>query len=244
MIKLGLIGHPIAHSRSPELFAEISRTEGVPLSYNLFPREEISRSELEFLFQQNQLTGLNVTLPLKQKIMPLLDVVDDKAQAIGAVNTVVLEDGKFVGYNTDYAGIAASLKQLGPAPQRALVLGNGGAAQAVKAVLKDSGIPFTVVARRGGDVTFDALTAAEAGACHWWIQCTPVGNGLGPVQALALPYDELSSKYSIFDLIYSPEITSTMQSGISRGAKVLGGMLMLKEQARESWTFFSRAYYK
>ena len=105
MMQLGLIGFPIDHSLSPDIyngFMEVSEING---SYNLFPMNTITQKELKHLFTRHELTGCNVTIPLKESVLPLLDRLDPTAKAIGAVNTIVLESWILVGYNTDCTGI-------------------------------------------------------------------------------------------------------------------------------------------
>ena len=244
MIKLGLIGSPISHSLSPKIFSEIFQGQGMEGSYDLFEFKEIDRASLEQLFTHFGLTGVNVTIPLKQTIMPFLDEIHPLAERIGAVNTVVKEGEKFVGYNTDYHGIITSLNLLKTPPTKALVLGNGGASKAVQTVLKDFNIPFFVVNRKGTEITYKTLTTEQAMECHWWINCTPVGSPSAAAEYLPLPYSVLTKEFAIFDLVYSSTPTPLLQTAQLYDAEIIGGQIMLNEQAKKAWSYFRAAYYK
>lgn len=179
--------------------------------------------------------------------MPFLDRIDPKALRIGAVNTVVKEGETLVGYNTDYYGIRATLEALG-APKDgwkgALVLGNGGAAKAVAAVLTDLSVPYLVVGRATAPWTFETLPKEVAAKYPLWIHCTPVGGPPYLRNILPLPYGVLTKEFAIFDLIYNPEPTALMERAADSGARTIGGRLMLETQAKHAWKLFREAYYK
>ena len=149
MRKFGLIGFPLTHSFSKQYFTQKFKEEQITDAvYELFPLSDIS--ELPGLLAQNpELQGLNVTIPHKQTVIPYLTEVEEKAVKIGAVNVIRISEGKLKGFNTDYIGFRESLLQFLPENSRmkALVLGNGGAAQAVKAALEELQIPFRTVSR-------------------------------------------------------------------------------------------------
>lgn len=244
MIKLGLVGFPIAHSQSPKLFDALFASSKLEGQYALFEHETIDRESLQQLFHQHGLTGINVTIPLKQRIMDCLDQIHPLAERIGAVNTVVFDAGQFIGYNTDYQGIKVSLNLLKTPLNRVMLLGDGGASRAVQTVLSDFGIPFDVVSRRGKDYNFLNLRKEWVADHNVWINATPVGSPKIPNEYLPLPYSVLSDEFAIFDLVYDPMPTPLMQTAELYGAETLGGLIMLKEQAKQAWTYFHAAYYK
>ncbi|HCP40535.1 MAG TPA: shikimate dehydrogenase, partial [Cryomorphaceae bacterium] len=137
MIKLGLIGTPIAHSLSPDIHREFMAAAGIQGSYDLFEMYTLPKEGLKSFMQTKKLIGLNVTIPFKEEVFNALDRVDEVTKALGVVNTIVLENDTLVGYNTDVYGIQRSLMTLGCKPCKALVFGSGGAAKAVSKVLKD-----------------------------------------------------------------------------------------------------------
>ncbi len=247
MIRLGLIGDPIAHSKSPEIFTRLFEEASCAGSYRLFPLRTVTRALLDQLFLEEELTGLNVTVPHKRSVMELLDRIDPKAARIGAVNTIVREGSELVGYNTDFEGIQASLTSLlsdtEPWPA-ALVLGDGGASKAVQAFLEFKGVDALVVSRTSRPWTFEQLPAEVAASRPLWVQCTPVGGPSFLNEYLTLPYHVLTPEFAIFDLIYTPEPTALMELAAARGARTIGGRLMLETQAKYAWTLFQDAYYK
>lgn len=243
MLKLGLIGNPIAHSLSPGIYDDLMRRDGKTGTYKLFEMNELPSEGVKSWMFKNELLGINITIPFKSSFLDQLDQIDPRAQAIGAVNTVIREDDRLIGYNTDYDGIAQSLRKLGSRPAKAMVFGTGGASKAVQAVLRDQQIPHTVVGRSDGDLQWEDLTEEELKKHHWWINTTPVGTtGIEPSD-LPLPFEVLTSEFSIFDLVYKPKITPLMRHGLEAEATVLGGAFMLNEQAEKAWEHFQAAYY-
>ena len=244
MLKLGLIGFPIKHSLSPGLhqgFMEAFEVEG---SYELFPTQTITRDILDTLFTSNNLTGCNVTIPLKEQVLPLLDRVDSTAAAVGAVNTIVLESGALVGYNTDCAGIEKALDQVNSTAKSALIFGTGGAAKAVHYILSQRGISSKMLTRKPGAFNYSALTAENFKTHKLWINCTPLGGPQFEDAHLPLPNGVLTSEFAIFDLIYEPLPTPLLKAATDAGARSIDGRIMLTEQAKEAWKLFLAAYYK
>lgn len=194
------------------------------------------------LFKKEGLTGINITIPFKEQALQWVDKVDPNAQSIGAINTIVKDSEWLIGYNTDIAGIISSLDELGP-EKPTLVLGSGGAAKALCTVLEARQTPYLLVQRHGA-VTYDSLTEEQASAHPRWINCTPVGGPKYPGDYLPLPYKVMTKEFAIFDMNYEPNPTPMMLRGKELGAAVIGGNLMLTEQAKEAWKLFHAAYYK
>ena len=130
MIRLGLIGHPIGHSKSPTLHHGFMEESGTPGMYQCYDRTSMDRKAMVQLFDGEGLTGINITIPFKEQALHWVDEADERAKRIGAINTIVKKGDRFLGYNTDVEGIAQTLEALGP-ERPTLVLGGGGAAKAL-----------------------------------------------------------------------------------------------------------------
>lgn len=243
---LALIGHPLGHSYSPQLFAEFFEQEGIADgTYRLFDLEpwQLTGCGLRQLVEREQLAGFNVTVPYKEAIMSLLDAVDERASSIGAVNTVVVEGGKLIGYNTDAPAFAATLRPLlEPHHRRALVLGSGGAAKAVVYALGKMGIGSLMVSRepREGMISYgEAYRAADS--CHLIVNATPVG--MHP-HVDGTPWAEpqlLTPQHLCYDLVYNPSPTRFLSEAAEAGAATAGGLGMLRQQALLSWQLWHAA---
>lgn len=245
MRRFGLIGRVLGHSFSAKYFTDKFEREGLSQEcrYDLFEMPEISCVE-EFITTTEGLVGFNVTIPYKQQIIPYLTSMSDEARNIGAVNCVKLYvDGRRVGYNTDVDGIRISLdKLLGCAEVgSALVLGTGGASQAVQYVLAERGIPFSIVSRDSakGNLTYADLSAEVIGDNHLIINTSPVGMYPHNDQAPDIPYEALGANHYLFDLVYNPERTLFVEKGAARGAHTLSGLDMLYAQAEAAWKIWN-----
>ncbi|MBQ1957608.1 MAG: shikimate dehydrogenase, partial [Alistipes sp.] len=195
--------------------------------------------------QTPNLVGFNVTIPYKQQIIPYLDSLSEEAREIGAVNCVkIMADGELKGYNTDVDGVRLTLdKLIGSADVGgALVLGSGGASQAVKYVLKERNIPYLIVSRdrAKGDITYAELTHEVISDNRLIINTSPVGMYPHVDDAPALPYQALSSSHFLFDLVYNPEQTKFMKLGSEAGAHVTSGLDMLYAQAESAWQIWNK----
>lgn len=235
MRRYGVAGCPLGHSLSAEYFRRKFASEGIDADYALYPVDDVSK------VLRLGLDGFNVTIPYKKSIMPLLDGVSDEAAAIGAVNCVKRRGGGYFGFNTDAEGIARSLDSLRRDYTRALILGSGGASAAVQYVLRQRGIPFRVVSRHAskGDLTYDALTEHAVSECDLIVNTTPVGMYPDTDSCPQIPYDALTPRHTLFDVVYNPAVTRYMAEGAARGAAVLGGMTMFEAQAEASWRIWN-----
>lgn len=238
MIRYGLIGKPLSHSFSQRYFKEKFEREGLhDHRYDLF--ELNGADELRALVRDTPgLRGLNVTIPFKQAVMPLLDAIDPLAAAVGAVNTIRIDGEKLIGHNTDVEGFRQTLIPLlhGKKP-RALVLGTGGASRAVAFVLKERGIKFRVVSRsrERGDLTYDLVEPIVVDVCTLIINTTPLGMHPDVDALPPIPYDALGGKHVLIDLVYNPEMTAFLSEGKKHGAVIANGLQMLHAQAEASW---------
>ena len=244
MKRFGLIGKKLGHSFSAKYFAEKFEREGLrDCDYSLYELPEIECVK-EFVLTPD-LVGFNVTIPYKQQIIPYLDALDEQAREVGAVNCVKIErDGRRVGYNTDVDGIRLSLDKLlgGEKVGSALVLGTGGAAQAVQYVLRERGIDYKVVSREKGkaDLTYDDLTQEVMATHRLIINASPVGMYPACENCPNIPYAMLSGSHYLFDLVYNPLTTRFMELGAEQGAATLSGIDMLYAQAESAWRIWNR----
>lgn len=247
MRKFGLIGYPLGHSFSKKHFSEKFEKEGIEAEYELYPLEDIE--EFPVLVKNTKsLEGINVTIPYKESVMKFLDEVDEKAAAIGAVNTIKIQKGKLKGYNTDYLGFKTSLVKLigaNPMPANALILGTGGASKAVQTALSDLGIQFKLVSRRPqeGQLTyedFNTSTPQQLNTYQLIVNTTPLGMAPKIDELPDLPYQQLTSDHFLYDLVYNPLVTAFMQKGIEAKCWVKNGLEMLYGQAEASWEIWNK----
>lgn len=248
MTRYGLIGFPLTHSFSQRYFTEKFLREGIENSrYDLFEMADVGDS-LPDLLTMPGLRGLNVTIPHKQAVLPYLDRLDSSAQKVGAVNVIKLEsDGTKTGYNSDYYGFRQSvtewLASLGRSTNglQALVLGTGGASKAVLVALSDLGISYRSVSRTktADNASYDELPEL-IGDYALIINCSPVGTYPHTNEAPALPYDKLTDRHLLYDLVYNPAETQFMKHGLERGAAVMNGYQMLVLQAEKAWAIWQQ----
>lgn len=258
MKKFGLIGYPLSHSFSEKFFNEKFQREGLTDHvYRTFPLPNLS--DLDQLLRENpDLCGLNVTVPHKIGVMYYLNKIDPAAKEIDAVNCIKIVKSKPVesfftgdfnqlpvrleGYNTDAYGFEESLKPLlKKHHQKALILGHGGASRAVAYVLKKLNISFRFVSRRavGKQISYDQLNADIIHDRLVIINTTPVGTFPDVNEAPQVPYEFLSDKHLLYDLVYNPAETAFLKHGKERGAIIKNGLEMLHLQAEKSWEIWN-----
>ncbi len=248
MPKFGLIGYPLSHSFSKKYFNEKFEKEGLEgYHYELYPLENIEQFS-ELIQQQPDLEGINVTIPYKQAILPFLDDMDAGAAAIGAVNCIQFKQGRLIGYNTDVYGFQSSLlafiqKYRGEIDGlKALVLGTGGAAQAVMFVLTQLNIPYRLVSRTAqkGVLTYEQLTKNVICDHLLIVNTTPLGMSPKIDTFPDLPYKYITAQHLLYDLVYNPEKTVFLQRGEEAGAGILNGLEMLYRQAEKNWEIWNQ----
>ncbi|MBR4129590.1 MAG: shikimate dehydrogenase [Bacteroidaceae bacterium] len=241
MDKYGIIGFPLGHSFSRGFFTEKFAREGIDAQYLNFEIPDATML-LDILRENPELRGLNVTLPHKQAVIPLLDELSDEAREIGAVNVIRVRDGKLKGFNSDIIGFTESIRPLlQPHHKKALILGTGGASRAIRVGLSRLGIEWTYVTRspREKMLAYSDLTPEVMKEYSVIVNCSPVGMFPKVDQAPAIPYELLTQKHLLFDLVYNPEDTLFMQKGREQGAIVKNGLEMLYLQAVASWRFWN-----
>lgn len=244
---LGLIGNPLSHSRSPELFSEIFLREGLTdWNYQLFPLQNIYELQ-ELLLNNKNLRGLNVTIPFKTAVLPLLNQISSEASAIGAVNTISIrrsgDELQLKGYNTDVFGFEELLIHAGALNvKNALILGSGGAAKAVGYVLKKYTIPHSTVSRNPikNQIHYNNVNASIIETHDLIINTTPLGMHPNTESFPPIPFQYISSSHIVIDLVYNPESTLFMEKATNYGAKAFNGMIMLHKQAEKAWNIFKQ----
>jgi shikimate dehydrogenase len=236
--QLGIIGRNISYSFSKKYFEDkFQRLMLKNYSYTVFDLEDIS--EVVKVFEKPNLIGLNVTIPYKEKILPYLDELSDEATKIGAVNCILIKDNLKKGFNTDVFGFEKTLLlHKKDFHTSALILGNGGAAKAVQYVLNSINIPFQTVSRNS-DLNFENITKEIVAENPLIIQCTPVGTFPNVDDCLDFPFEGMSEKHLIIDLIYNPNYTSFIKKASEKGAKTANGYYMLEQQAEKNWEIWN-----
>lgn len=246
MKKLGLLGYPLGHSFSKKYYLDkFQREDILDIDYDLYPLADLE--DFRKLYQSDErFYGFNVTIPHKQAIAQFVDELSPEAEAIQAVNCVTIErrdTGMYLkGYNTDADGFEQSLRPLvHSGAQQALVLGNGGAAQAVFYVLNKLNIPFKIVSRsrEKGDLLYQEVTADIVRDHHIIINCSPVGTYPNIQEAPQIPYEAITPEHLLYDLIYNPEETLFLRRGREKGARTKNGYEMLVIQAEKNWEIWN-----
>ncbi|MFN8251970.1 MAG: shikimate dehydrogenase [Ferruginibacter sp.] len=239
----GIIGFPLGHSFSQKYFTAKFIREGIEnCRYDVFPLQDIA--DFPALLKANPaLCGLNVTIPHKQSVIPYLDDITNLPKDISACNCIKINRGKLSGFNTDIIGFEKSLTPLlKQYHNKALILGNGGAAEAVKFVLMKLGIAFKVVSRtlhNDSHLTYDNLNRQILDEHLLIINTTPLGTYPDVNYFPEIPYEYVSSRHYLFDLVYNPEKTIFLQKGAERGALIQNGYDMLLIQAEAGWDIWN-----
>lgn len=241
MNKFGLIGKNIDYSFSRNYFSDKFEKENLDCTYENFDLDDLS--EVQTLLESKTIKGLNVTIPYKKAIIPYLDEIDPVAAKIGAVNTIkFLNNGKTKGFNTDYIGFSTSLQQFLPLSiNSALILGTGGASDAVAYALKAMNFKISFASRRTSQTNFlyEELDQEIIQNHLLIINTTPLGTFPDISEFPDIPYEFLTPHHLLYDLIYNPLETTFLLKGKKQGAKIFNGLEMLIHQAEEAWKIWN-----
>ena len=263
--RAGVIGHPLGHTKSPAIFEAAFRAAGIDATYEAWDTpEDVLAGRVEALRGADFL-GASVTIPHKEAVAPLLDGTAGAAAKIGAVNTIVHEEGRLIGHNTDVAGFARALKEdagFDARGKRCVLLGSGGAARAVGLALVEGGASVVyVVGRQPRKIEALVLTLkplTRPGTTISWaywgdgsflravaeadllVNCTPVGTAGSPAEGQS-PIEStlIAAGCTVFDLVYNPAPTPLVAAAQARGAKAVGGLGMLVYQAAEQFKLWT-----
>lgn len=243
----GLIGRTLVHSFSRDYFNRKFESEGIDAQYLNFEIDDVG--ELVNLFAEYPtLSGLNVTAPYKEQVIPYMNHLDASASAVGAVNVIkIIRDAKdsdiiLVGYNSDMMGFLQSLEPLlKPGMEQAYVLGTGGASKAVAAALTSLGVEPHFVSRRksAATTTYEELTKLMVSHHKIIVNATPLGTYPNVTQCPDFPYRFLTAEHLCYDLVYNPDVTQFMKNSAEHGAKTKNGLEMLLLQAFLSYEFWN-----
>jgi len=257
----GLLGHPVAHSKSPQMHNAAFADLGIDCRYLAFDVAPERIGEAGASIRALNMRGVNVTIPHKVAVIPYLDELSEEARLIGAVNTIVLQDGRLIGHNTDGIGYISALREetgVTVIGKRVLLLGAGGAARAVAAQMALYGAAkLTVVAREAAKAEelachlahlteTDGISFArlhELGAAFTAdydliVNTTPVG--MHPhVDEVPMPTEWLHGDQLISDLIYNPRMTRFLLEAAERGCTVHGGLGMFIHQGAHAFALWT-----
>jgi len=259
---VGIIGYPLGHSVSPAMHNAAFKKMGLDWEYAPFEVKPGDLAEALNGFRSLHFAGFNVTIPHKEAIVPLLDEVTKLARIIGAVNTVVNQEGKLIGYNTDGAGFIESLKEdakINPKGRRIVVLGAGGASRAASIMLAEVGAKIITLA----DIQEDkAKELSEYIGSSFEVDCdyvdvnsqelqkaidkadilvnsTPIGMKPKIDQSPLANNTKLHSKLLVYDLVYNPSQTKLLKTAKVAGCKTCSGLGMLVRQGAAAFTLWT-----
>jgi len=255
---LGIIGFPIGHSISPRFHQAALDSLTIGAQYRAYEVDPVDVGSFVASLRSDEVTGINVTVPHKEAVMPFLDEIDEWAAEAGAVNTIINRSGHLSGYNTDGYGFLRALRESGefdPAGKTALILGAGGSARGVVQALLRADIGSLAIANRTlaraetlADLANSRGVAAQpmslpsselgeaASSADLIVNCTSLGMRHGPDQAASpLSADEIPSTALVYDLVYNPMLTPLLRAAERAGAKTLGGISMLVYQGAASF---------
>lgn len=258
---LGIIGNPVGTSLSPAMHRAALRAAGLDACYHAF---EIAPEQVRAVLRALPplgFWGINVTIPYKERVVKLMDELDRQAGAIGAVNAVVVRDGRLIGHNTDAEGFRMALEIEGRARlpgSRVLVVGAGGAARAVAYACLARGCSSLLIANRSGSRARSLcrslrahfpgadLAAAATGGPGWaqqvetsdiLVNTTPLGGS--PGDPPPVPLAALRRGQTVMDIVYRPRRTRLLVAAKAAGAGTVGGLEMLLHQGALAFTLWT-----
>ena len=244
----GLIGKKLSHSFSPDYFKNKFHKLGIEANYKIFELNDIS--EFPYLIaNNNDIKGLNITIPYKRSLNRFMDFIDEPVRITGSINTVKIQrknNKAFISaYNTDVIGFEETIVPVLKKKEntKALILGSGGSANSVAYVLQKLGIDFSVVSRnpyKSKQINYAGLNKEIIESNLLIINATPLGMYPEIDNLPQLPYEFITDKHILYDLIYNPSDTLFLQKGRERGAICINGLKMLEIQADASWNIWNK----
>ncbi len=235
----GLLAYAGKHSFSPSYFT--SKFKKLNLTDHHYSLLELQKIEDFSQLNWKDYKGLNVTIPYKQSIIEYLDELSPLAQELGAVNTIVLtKNNRKIGFNTDVYGFTKSLSSFlnYNFNHSAIILGSGGASQAVQYVLNSLGIHFILVSRNG-PIKYEMINEEMIKSSALIINTTPLGMFPKEETKPDIPYVFLSERHYLFDLVYNPKKTLFLKEAEKKNAQIKNGLEMLALQAEKSWEIWN-----
>lgn len=246
MKRYGLLGYPLTHSFSKRFFTEKFETENIDASYENFEIDSIDKFS-DVVKNNPDVIGFNVTIPYKEQVIQFLNELNDSAQQIGAVNTIKVkrsgDDVYLKGFNTDTFGFETALRPLlTEYHSKALILGTGGASKALKYVLENLGIEYisaSIEELKENEIPYEDIDKQMMKERYLIINATPLGTYPKVDTFPAIPYEFITRKHLLFDLVYNPEVTQFLAKGLERGATIKNGYEMLLNQAKKSYEIWN-----
>ncbi len=242
----GVTGYPIGHSLSPTMHNRAFSAKGLNAVYMAFETRDIAGG-LKGM-RALGIKGMSVTLPHKSAVIPLLDEVDGLAKRIGAINTIVNDDGRLVGYNTDAVGALKALEEkLDLSGKTCVIIGAGGAARAIGFILKENGVELVVAnrsAERGKALAlslacpFMPLSEMEKATADLLINTTPIGM-IPRKDRCPVPEQILKKGMAVMDIIYNPLETRLLKMARDRGCLTINGLSMFIHQGAEQFRLWT-----
>ena len=243
--QFGLIGKNIEYSFSRRFFLEKFNSSNKYLNFSYINYDINSIEEIDNVFNEKKLCGLNVTIPYKEEIINYLDGLSDQAKEIGSVNTICFENQRKIGYNTDIYGFSKSLEVNEIINiNSVLILGSGGAAKTITYFCINNNIPYNIVSRKPSKSYISYMNLNEKYFIKkvLIVNCTPIGTYPEIDKCPDLPYNLINKENVIFDLVYNPSETLLMKKGKERGCKTLNGSEMLRFQAEKSLELWTKTF--
>lgn len=238
-MKYGLIGEHLGHSFSKQIQTRIAEIENVKdYDYQLV---ELDKEEFKEFMEKKDFKGINVTIPYKKDVIPYLDEMDESAKAIGAVNTIINVDGKLKGYNTDFGGFLYMVKahNVHMEGKKVLIIGNGGACAAVKAVCKHENAKDIVIVSRSANrsaISYDEMYTSHLDA-DIVVNTSPVGMFPNIVNA-PIDVSWFHKLECVLDVVYNPILTRLCFEAQEADIKRVIGLEMLIAQAKYAFEIF------
>ena len=237
---VGIIGHPLSHSKSPRMQNAAMRKAGIKGRYLAFDSPDLT--DLPDVIREYRIRGLNVTIPYKQDVAPMMDVLEGPAETIGAVNTIINDDGRLIGTNTDVAGIIHAFSKTGKAlseHSKVLIHGTGGAARAAVYAAMSQDCEVTVMGRTPEHVSSlceeagcEAFAGGSISSFDAVINCTPIG--MKEDSAYLFDINDIRGSMTVLDMVYNRK-TALVRAAEARGSKIAKGSDMLVGQGAESF---------
>lgn len=248
-MKYAVIGHPIDHSLSPVMHNANFESLGASSSYEALNIPEQQFHLIKYIISDKGLAGFNVTIPHKERIIPYLDEIDDQSKTVGAVNTVKIENGKWIGYNTDGIGYVTGLRQTYENIEEAkiLIIGAGGASKGIANELQRFVKPKLTVANRTLsrfdnwhlDINKMSLAEAETSLANFDIVINTTPIGMKDNREVVISLDNLSSHTLVSDIVYIPFKTSILKLAEAKGNPIYNGLDMFVFQGAESFRIWT-----
>ena len=234
-----VIGNPIEHSLSPKLHNFWFKENNINATYD---KKLIIENELESFFsfmKKNNVAGVNVTVPFKQKVIPFLDKISDLSIKAGSVNTVVLDNDKLIGENTDIIGFQTSLNKFNLKGKKALIFGAGGVVSSVVLALNNLGLENITITNRTKNKAEILSEKYNLEVCEWgkildvdvYINCTSIG--LNKNDSMDIDFSKINGKI-FYDIIYKPK-TNFLINAEKYGNQIIDGKMMFLYQAQKSF---------